>query len=237
MSEIIDITPTARLVIEQDYDAENPREAWDHITGFVGIPNRGDSRRGDVPPVHEPPLPVHDAYYRFFGSPSRYTDIMWRQHDEAQQLVVRWARAFYGLHLEYDHEHGGFWFVDPKQFVANFPEGTSPGLVKRFRQKEGAPINTYENYEQDALECQAQVIENERETYEKWADGEVYGVVLERTATWVKLGEHGEATEEMRDDWEHVDSLWGCYLDDEYTAQAVALENFPLTTTEQAALR
>ena len=41
---------------------------------------------------------------------------------------------------------------------------------------------------------------------------------------------------EVFDEWEVVDSIWGNYLDDEYTAQQVATEHFSLTEDELAAI-
>jgi hypothetical protein len=45
------------------------------------------------------------------------------------------------------------------------------------------------------------------EEYAAWADGEVYGYVIEQRATWRRDDDH-DATMET---WEHVDSCWGFY--------------------------
>lgn len=63
-----------------------------------------------------------------------------------------------------------------------------------------------------------------------WADGEVYGVILERAKVYT--AEDGSTLT----NWEDSDSLWGCYLSDDYTAQTVALEHFELNDSERAAL-
>lgn len=216
MSEIIQLTDTARLVVEYDQDAENPRADWDMLTGFVKIEGRGDSRLSDVPAVHDDPIAIRDAHERIHRSVACSPTCPWggrhRVHVDEED-VIRWARIFHDMHLEYDSEHGGYWFVDPDGF------------------REGGWTDG------DPLQQQADVIKAERESYRQWADGEVYGVVLERLETWAKLGPGGTVGDgTQRDEWEQVDALWGCYLDDEYTAQAVADQNFNLTPEEFVAL-
>lgn len=225
--ETIELTETARLRIVSDLDPTNPRKDWDMLTGFVKIDGRGDSRLIDVEPVHDEPIPIAEAQSRI----------------ERESDVERWARIFHGLHIEYDSEHGGYWFVDPSAFHQNFPAVPGGGKVARIRPARVDGIfqaNVYETYEQDALECQAEVIEAERETYRQWADGEVYGVILERLALWAKLSDDGSSVLQgdgtVREEWEEVESLWGCYLDDDYTAQVVAAEHFTLSDEETAAL-
>jgi hypothetical protein len=204
MSEIIQLTETARLCIVQDESRENPRKGWAMVTGFAKVRGRGDSRIADVEPVHH-----------------------WAELDEAigrllevEEQVPRWARIFHGMHVEYDSEHGGFWFVDPQQMAENWPGPDYP---------EG----------RSKLEQEAEVIRQEQETYRQWADGEVYGVILERGVLVETKRTHadGSVTYERDDEaWEGVESLWGCYLDDDYTAQVVADEHFDLSDEESAAL-
>ena len=57
-----------------------------------------------------------------------------------------------------------------------------------------------------------------------WRAGEVYGVIVERLVTWVRPDTGAE-----REEWEETDSVWGCYLDETYTALVCATENFNLT--------
>lgn len=47
------------------------------------------------------------------------------------------------------------------------------------------------------------------EEYQAWAEGEVYGYVIEREATWQRVD--GSEAGERRTTWEHVDSVWGFY--------------------------
>jgi hypothetical protein len=200
--DTIDITETSRLVIKQDTDAENPRKDWDMLTGFVKIDGRGDWRILDVEPVHDDPIRIAEAHDRLV----RFGDEGW-----TEDTVERWARIFHGMHIEYDSEHGGYWFVDN--------DGSYPP-------KRGT------------LEEQARLIASERETYRQWAEGEVYGVTLQRVSTWAKLDDYGRPiTMTERPVWEDVDSLYGCYLDNDYTAEEVALESFDLTDEERDALR
>lgn len=251
--ETIEVTDTARITIEYDDGPENPRKSWDMMTGFVKIPGRGDSSLIDVEPVHTDPTSgiaaafehFGEAGYVYVGQGKGYNGGPYQHRTwiDAERLTVRWARAFYGLLLEYDSEHGGFWFVDPEQMEANFP-AIGDGTVQRFRRQEGAPINTYEQYVQDFFEASAEVIKSERETYRQWANGEVYGVIFERRATYVRVIDSDSDTlpsdvdwNETRETWEQVESLWGCYLDSDYTAQMVALElDVDFTDEERAAL-
>lgn len=218
MTEIIEITPTSRLRVEIDTDATCPRGDWEMLTGFVKIRGLGDSRLSEVPAVHDDPTGRMVEAHEHFDAANLGGDMI-----DPEPVVARWASVFYDLHVEYDAAHGGYWFCDPKGFAANWPGPDYPeGRTKR---------------EQEAL-----VIQQENETYETWARGEVYGVILERQALWGRLSDdgstllQGEGT--VRETWEQADdtAIWGCYLDDEYTAQAVALEYFTLTDDERAAL-
>ena len=215
--ETIELTGTSRLRVVFDQDALDPRKDWDTmLTGFVKIDGRGDSRRGDVEPVHEAPIPIAEAHDRFYGDTalSRWA---------AQLLTERWAWVFHGLHIEYDSEHGGYWFVDRDSWAEGWD----------------APADGF------TLEHQAEIIEGERETYRQWAEGEVYGVILERQVTEVtyraertELGFEIDTTHQpvVADQWDEVEAIWGCYLDDDYTAHVVASEHFPLTQEEADAL-
>lgn len=64
-------------------------------------------------------------------------------------------------------------------------------------------------------------IDDDSPEVQAWRAGEVYGVVIERLATYTN-----DATGEKMSRWEETDSLWGCYLDDTYTAEVVAREYF-----------
>jgi hypothetical protein len=209
VTEIIQLTDTARLRVEVDDDASNPRANGDYqMTGFVKIAGRGDSRTIDVAPYYDDPIRIGEAHDRLAGQPFARG---WNDP------VARWAKVYHGMHVEYDSEHGGYWFVDRQAFAENWPDlkpGSTEGLAK-----------------------QAEVIAQEREQYRQWADGEVCGVILERLVTWARMLDDGTADRlDTRDEWEEVESVWGCYLDDTYTAQDVANESWELTDEESAAL-
>lgn len=234
-----------RIKVYYDQDASCPRGDWSMVTGFVKIKGAGNPSIMDVPAVHDDPTG------RIVEADSRFGALGWTDRDRndnvvrsnqniglTERTVVRWARIFHNLHVEHDAEHGGYWFCDPTEFEANF-HAVGDGKVKRIRQVEGAPINTYENYEQDSLEVQAEVIASERETYRQWAAGEVYGVVLTKRTFLYELDDAGVATNRPATEvWDEVESIWGCYLDDKYTAFQVAKDHWTLPDdTESSASR
>lgn len=225
--ETIEVTPTCRIRVVVDEDASNPRDDWDMMTGFVKIRGRGSLNRLDVPPVHEDYAGIGEAQSRL----------------EDEDDVVRWARIFHGMHIEYDAEHGGYWFVDPTQMRLNFP-ATMTGRVRYMVANPLAPASRwkvepryYHTYA-DTLEVQAQVIEQEQETYRQWAEGEVVGVIVERQVHEHTVSTHhdGTVTESDTTRWEMVESVWGNYLSDDYTAQDVASEMGVFTDAELEAL-
>lgn len=232
MTEIIELTDTARLLIKTDDGPSCPRGDWHMLTGFVKIPGHGDSRRGDVPAVHDDPIGILKAYDHFdMYDWSPYTDVLYRRRERSYELVKRWAFAFHGMHVEYDREHGGFWFV------AGADAKTAATPVDDYSRAlfyDNWPELTLWSAEHRAM--QEKVIEQEQETYRQWAEGEVYGVILERSETWCRILSDGTADRlDTRNEWDEVDSLWGCYLDDDYTAKVVACESFDLTEEEEAA--
>jgi len=223
--ETIQLGSSSRLQVFQDDGAQCPRGDWDMLTGFVKLGDYGDSRLSDVPAVHEPPFDIARLFYKLQNGRAfvGYTDIMYRRRIEDLDTVARLARMFYGLLLQWDDAHGGWWFVDLEKGRENF------GLAADA---------------QIPLDYQTVVIRQEQETYRQWADGEVYGVVLQRQQQYVGVIDSGsdfvaDAVDwgNVIEIWEDVDdaALWGSYLDDEYTAAVVALEHFPLTADETAA--
>lgn len=54
---------------------------------------------------------------------------------------------------------------------------------------------------------------------------EVYGVELQTLQTWALLAPDGSLTGIDREEWEHyTESIWGCFLDENYTPETVAKE-------------
>lgn len=230
MSETIQLTDTARLLVEMDESPENPRADWFMATGFVNIDSLGDSRRADVPAVHEWPE-LADAHERMDAGRYAYRPTIVAPDGKKGGWIVekisrtpvdtrvrRWAQVYRGKHVEYDPEHGGYWFVDEAFLAENWPDGKYPdGATK--------------------AEWEAKIIAGERSTYESWAEGEVYVVVLERRKKWVEVTPGGVIIGgSQMETWEQAEAIGGCYLDDEYTAQHVALEHWELSDEETAAL-
>lgn len=233
MTEYIDITPTSRLSIDEELSPTCPRGDWHMLTGFVKIPGAGDSRLQDVPAVYDPPIPIEDVHDHFDHTATGPVP--------TEDITARWARIFHGLHLDYDSEHGGYWFVAGADFeTATTPvDGASRALF-------------YDNWPDlvvgspEHLAKQAEVIRQEQEVYRQWAEGEVYIVALQRATTlapveWNAGDEAWELASPLTEDmletaWEEVESICGNYLDDDYTAQQVALEHFDLSDDEVFAL-
>jgi hypothetical protein len=242
--ETIMLGESTRLRVEQDMDAVNPREDAHMMTGFFKIDGAGDSRMSDVTAVHEPPMNIdkafsHFRYWMYDRAFVPFTDISYRRFDRAVLLTERWARIFHGLALEWDHEHGGFWFVAGADAATS---ATEVDAASRALFHDNWP--DLQHGTDEHLSQQIKVIGQEQETYRQWAEGEVYGVILERKQRYVAVIDSG--SENIADEvdwgseieqWEEVDGgdLWGCYLDEDYTAITVATEYFDLTDAERAA--
>lgn len=56
------------------------------------------------------------------------------------------------------------------------------------------------------------------DAYERWRKGDVYTVEVQRKTIWTS------EYDEVREEWEHEESISGCYLDDDYTDAMVASE-------------
>lgn len=60
-----------------------------------------------------------------------------------------------------------------------------------------------------------EIIQSEQAEYQSWAEGDVYGYVIEKAVTWVPKEGHGPEEDEdipaELETWEHVDSCWGYY--------------------------
>lgn len=63
---------------------------------------------------------------------------------------------------------------------------------------------------------------NQSESWGAWRRGDVYGVIEETRTVYV----NPEDPNDTYDDWSEGESIWGCYLTDEYHPRAVAEENF-----------
>lgn len=127
-------------------------------------------------------------------------DLEYAHRHDSPAVVQRWAKVFYNVTLDYNN--GTYWWADRERIRENWPE-----LVP------GSP--EYVAKERD-------VIESDQKVYQLWADGEVYGVILEERVQYVRKG----AEEQTLERWEVVDSLWGNYLESEEEAKDVARYDF-----------
>lgn len=227
--DIIELTPTSRLNVEPEQYAECPRGDWHMLTGFVKIDGRGDSRLSDVPAVHDDTLGIESAYDEFWNITSA----------DPEDVTVRWARIFHGLYIEYDSKHGGFWFVAGADAATAQTPVDEANRALFYDNWPDLKVGTLEH-----LAKQREVIQNERKVYDQWASGDVYTVTLERKETYVKVapfknyaGETVVAFTGMDDSitqWEAVDGIGHCYLDDDYSVYDVAHGFFNLSPEEQA---
>lgn len=246
--ETIQITDAARLRVVADQDADCPRGDWHMLTGFVKLGDKGDWLLVDVPAVYDDPIGIEAAYDRFDearydyvgpGKGDRGGPYRLRAFNE-YDLTARWARIFHGLHIEYDAEHGGYWFVAG----ADAATYATPVTYSRALFRDNWP--DLQPGSPESLAKQAEVIEGERETYRQWADGEVYGVILERATAMAPVVRNEMAgvwdlrtpltDDEIELSWDEAESIWGVYLDHDYTPQVVALECFDLTPEEKECL-
>lgn len=215
--DIIQLGPNHRLVVEQDDYNDCPRDGdYSTMCGAVTVEN-GNSNYVEVPEIHTPTIPISEAHDRLYGLGAC---MLVRHYVSRETSVVRWAAIFHGLALQYDDKYRVYWFVKMDGdggFTANWPDlklGTAEHLAK-----------------------QHEVINQERETYRQWAEGEVYGVGLE-----VRIGYGGPDTLDIEvehiieheceadcpEHWDRTECIWGNYFSDDYGPLEVAKDYFVL---------
>lgn len=200
----IRIDETHRVLVYPDDGPVNPRKDWEMSTGALTI--RGDSRTIEVEPVYEFPGHLRDADEHLYGVGSETAG--W---GGASATVKRWARIFYGIELQY--VEGTYWWMHPGQLAGWSPVGEFEGQPL-YRYGAGPELLT-------SAALQHRVIDADRESYEKWAAGEVYGLRVEKFKLKARLGlnEDGELIildEDQLDidgAWDEVQAVWGFYLD------------------------
>lgn len=232
--ETIQLTPTERIRVVVDETPTCPRGDWHMLTGFVKIAGHGDDRLDDVPAVHEPPIPILDAFSHFddkaVWNPTAFEGRGgWRFPllGLEAKAVERWALIFHGLVVEYDSEHGGFWFVAGADAATAETEVDSYARCLFYDNWPNLKVGTPEH-----IEKQREVIAQERETYRQWAEGEVHGVVYETSTTlapveWDADGEAWELRTPVEEDdlvteWSEEDSIWGVFGDRDEWLDAAA---------------
>lgn len=231
--------PFTRIRVEYDTFNTNPRTEDYMLTGAVTIQDRAPRNIIDVEPLHGDTMELAAAYERF--GEARWTTAtdaetqagaaFWRVtpgwEKSPEEIVVRYARAIHGAHVEWDDKNGCFWFVnlnpnDGNSFTANWPE--------------------LELFSPEHFEKQAKVIKQEREIYEAWCEGEIYHLTIERHESTPLRVEGVEPLFDLtavdinaqdldESGWVEDDecSVGGFYLTDEYTALDAAKDTFRIT--------
>lgn len=104
-------------------------------------------------------------------------------YDRDYELVERYLRIFHDVvsfdYIDWDRGRGTMFFV----------------VTRQHAEKWGCPPEDWHK-----------LAGQTSKTWEQYAEGEVYGWIVEKVVTW-----HREGTDETLETWEHVDSLWGMY--------------------------
>lgn len=132
------------------------------------------------------------------GGPLQYGWDHFSVRPDSERLFIRWARMVHGVTVIEDRPHDGAWAL---WYV--MPDKVAETTV-----------------------TPKEIIEAEIKEYRTWAEGEVYGYVIERATEWEpKAGqfEDGDEPDSMTT-WEHIDSCWG-YIGREY-AETSARDEF-----------
>jgi hypothetical protein len=115
--------------------------------------------------------------------------------DDAVLLLTRYAHLHHGVRIIEDRPHDGAWSL---WYVM-------PGKAA------------------ESTATPEAIIESEITEYRTWAEGEVYGYVIDKAVTWVPKEGHGPEDDEdipaERETWEEVDSCWG-FIGYDYAKQA-----------------
>lgn len=188
--EVISISGEYRIVVTPDPDAPSPRDRdWDLDTGAYTPEN--NSLFESVPPGHEFPSDIDRAHYAL-----------------GPDGVVRWARIFHGITVEWHNDRGGltYWWTPPEQLAGriNLRDGDQvlwPARIDEHNEMQFEQISV--------VDAERRIIAEERGIYTRWADGEVVIVTVEQLVD-------GE--------WTPIDSVGDNYLDAEYNAKRVAAQ-------------
>ncbi len=193
---VVDETETHRvkLVLDDDSSDMNPRTNFDGIvTGVVTIPT---SRYAEI---QDPTGTLDDAWYRLVGA-RPYYEGRYAPRD-AVAIFERYVRLLGGV-SEYDSPHDGppaIWYVLPEYMES---VGFRPEDITEEKMREA--------------------LEGERKEYRAWAEGDVWGIVVERKVTWQRVGSDDGPFAGIRrahmDTWEEVESVWG-YIGQEYAEE------------------
>lgn len=199
---------THRVKVFVDDDTTCPRGDWEMSTGAVSV--NVDSRTMLVPSLFEFPGNIHAAYERLWGVGSECAG--W---GDDWATIARWARIFHGITVVYDG--GTFWWVDPAKFAESEPVGEFAGQPLYRGDVSGRLISK--------AEYERLLIDSEIKVYRQWAEGEVFGLVVEEFKLKVKvhvgIDRDGELISldeflpsgDAEDYWNETESVWGFYID------------------------
>lgn len=81
------------------------------------------------------------------------------------------------------------------------------------------------NFEGDWKEDCAKIIDNEVKSIGMWMWGDVKGYVLEKKVAFTKKYKDESREDEDCEEWEEVDSCWGCYEETDELIKEVMIEN------------
>lgn len=206
--------PVYRLRVEQDLSAEDPAQ-WGNVS--VVPLDRYRGRNGGADATGSDDLDMGRALEQFregVAEPVRG----WHYPDAATEALIRWARLAHGAAVVYSSRADALFYleVDTRAYLAT---------------AEAAPW-VLEHHGGDVDAAQRAQLDGEVRQWERWADGEVYCVTLEREQTWHADGDPDRAPLVT---WETVDSICGVYLEPypapgetAYTAADAARETMDL---------
>lgn len=132
-------------------------------------------------------VPTNDRYQDYndsYGYGRMLREIYPRRGSD---VIERWLRIFHGVRAVQQ---------------VSLRDGTYLVLLTDDGQ------NYYGTPDDRVQEC----VDGDAETFRQWAEGEVYGWIVEKKVRWQKMNDNLVGhIDEIREDWEHVDSLWGMY--------------------------
>lgn len=98
-------------------------------------------------------------------------------------------------------------------------------LAEAYVQDASLDTTDYPEIVQDVLEDCAKIIDNEVKSIGMWMWGDVKGYVLEKKVAFTKKYKDESREDEDCEEWEEVDSCWGCYEETDELIKEVMIEN------------
>lgn len=185
---VVEETETHRVRLVLDDNTTDPREDDEFACGALTIPS---SLFVDV--AHPGEL-AEEAKPRLFGDYGRFYGHGDMSYRDGVAVFERWVRVFHGGATLYDSPNDGpsmVWYMTPE--------------MMRTRGFDGEQAT-----DRDRM---AEILELSRKEYRAWAEGDAWGVVVEKRVHWTTDDEDMDDSE--RDTWEEVESVWG-FIGSEY---------------------